>query len=38
MDALGHHQLLLRARKVESYRGGICPAESWLKVEYEGYL
>ena len=27
MDALGHHQLLLRAREVESYRWGICPAE-----------
>ena len=27
MDALGHHRLLLRAREVEFYQGGICPAE-----------
>lgn len=27
MDALGHRQLLPRAREVESYQWGICPAE-----------
>ena len=27
MDVLGHHQLLLRAREVESYHRDICPAE-----------
>jgi len=25
-DVLGHHQLLLRAREVDSYQWGICPA------------
>jgi hypothetical protein len=27
MDALGHRQLLLRAREVDSYQWGVCPAE-----------